>query len=82
MIARGKREAKRSVSPLVSKLRFKESTESAKYQRYLSRSFRASQPIAAVTRGDAPRSARRLPLAVILRAFGAPAIFRAFGATA
>src|ERR1043165_10142135 len=57
----------------------------------LFRSFRASRSLGAVTRGDAPHVVRRLPLAVIFRAFGADRlsysaplaltgfIFRAFG---
>src|ERR1051326_6446175 len=94
MKARGKREAQRNASPLVTKKYFEPSTESAKYQRELFRSFRASRPLRELTRGDAPHVVRRLPLAFIFRAFGAgpwlsysaplalnPAfIFRAFGA--
>src|ERR1043165_6704821 len=71
IIARGKREAQRNASPLVTKKYFEQSTESAKYQRQLFRSFRASRSLRAVTRGDAPHVVRRLPLAFIFRAFGA-----------
>ena len=71
MKARGKREAQRNASPLVTKKYFEPSTESAKYQRELFRSFRASRPLRAFTRGDAPHVVRRLPLAFIFRAFGA-----------
>jgi hypothetical protein len=71
MKARGKREAQRNASPLVTKKYFEPSTESAKYQRELFRSFRASRPLRELTRGDAPHVVRRLPLAFIFRAFGA-----------
>src|ERR1044071_10427360 len=71
MRARGKREAQRNASPLVANNNFEQSTESAKYQRQLFRSFRASRSLRAVTRGDAPHVVRRLPLAFIFRAFGA-----------
>ncbi len=61
--------------------RIEESTESAKYHRELFRSFRALEELHFYPRGDAPRSARRLPLAIIFRAFGAsdliPIVFRA-----
>ena len=70
MKARGKREAQRNASPWLRGIK-KESTESAKYQRQLFRSFRASRPLRAFTRGDAPHVVRRLPLAFISRAFGA-----------
>src|ERR1051326_1215789 len=70
MKARGKREAQRNASPWLRGIK-KESTESAKYQRQLFRSFRASRPLRAFTRGDAPHVVRRLPLAIIFRAFGA-----------
>ena len=85
MKARGKREAQRNASPLVRKKYFEQSTESAKYQRQLFRSFRASRSLRELTRGDAPHVVRRLPLAIIFRAFGAGRlplafIFRAFGA--
>src|ERR1043166_2320476 len=70
MKARGKREAQRNASPWLRGIK-KESTESAKYQRQLFRSFRASRPLRAFTRGDAPHVVRRLPLAFIFRAFGA-----------
>jgi hypothetical protein len=43
--ARGKREAQRNASPLVTNNNFEESTESAKYQPQLFRSFRASPPL-------------------------------------
>src|ERR1043165_1252309 len=75
MKARGKREAQRNASPWLRGIK-KESTESAKYQRQLFRSFRASRPLRAFTRGDAPHVVRRLPLAIIFRAFGAQ--FRLF----
>src|SRR5262245_44613216 len=42
MKARGKREAQRNASPLVRRKKFEQSTESAKYQPQLFRSFRAS----------------------------------------
>jgi len=71
MKARGKREAQRNASPLVTKTHFEQSTEGAKYERQLFRSFRASRPMCAFTRGDAPHIVRRLPLAIIFRAFGA-----------
>ena len=71
MKARGKREAKWSASPLVKRNHFEESTESAKYHRYLFRSFRASRSRYTLPRGDALRFASRLPLAFIFRAFGA-----------
>src|ERR1051326_674109 len=71
IIARGKREAQRNASPLVTTKDFESSTESAKYQRQLFRSFRACRSLRALTRGDAPHVVRRLPLAFILRAFGA-----------
>src|SRR5215510_8424754 len=45
MKARGKREAQRNASPLVTRNNLKESTESAKYQGQLFRSFRASSPL-------------------------------------
>src|ERR1041385_7037298 len=95
MIARGKREAKLNASPLVTNNNFEQSTESAKYQRKLFRSFRASRPLCVLNQG---RRASRcsalapvlhiprlwlLPLAFIFRAFGAcplAFIFRAFGA--
>src|SRR5690242_2092922 len=79
MKARGKREAQRNASPLVTENNFEESTKSAKYQRQLFRSFRASPPFRSLTRGDAPHVVRRLPLAFIFRAYGA-GIFRAYGA--
>jgi hypothetical protein len=60
MKARGKREAQRNASPWLRGIK-KESTESAKYQRQLFRSFRASRPLRAFTRGDAPHVVRRLP---------------------
>src|ERR1051326_1874213 len=72
MTARGKREAQRNASPLVTRKDFEWSTESAKYQRQLFRSFRACRSLRALTSGDAPHVVRRLPLAFILRAFGAP----------
>ena len=59
-----------------------ESTESATYQRHLFRSFRACGHDA-FTQGRRASLARRLPLAIIFRAFGAvrtESIFRAFGA--
>src|ERR1051326_8039068 len=71
MKAGGKREAQRNASPLVTKKYFEQSTESAKYQRQLLRSFRASRLLFDLTRGDAPHVVRRLPLAIIFRAFGA-----------
>jgi len=74
MKARGKREAQRNASPWLRGIK-KESTESAKYQRQLFRSFRASRPLRAFTRGDAPHVVRRLPLAIIFRAFGAQSGF-------
>src|ERR1051326_2865698 len=74
MKARGKREAQRNASPWLRGIK-KESTESAKYQRQLFRSFRASRPLRAFTRGDAPHVVRRLPLAFIFRAFGAKSGF-------
>src|ERR1043166_1260542 len=43
IIARGKREAQRNASPLVTKKYFEQSTESAKYEPQLFRSFRASR---------------------------------------
>src|ERR1043165_2562126 len=83
MIARGKREAKLNASPLVTNNNFEQSTESAKYQRKLFRSFRASRPLCVLNQGrrasrcsalapgfHIPRL-RRLPLAFIFRAFGA-----------
>src|ERR1051325_5237394 len=83
MIARGKREAKLNASPLVTNNNFEQSTESAKYQRELFRSFRASRPLCVLNQGrrasrclalapgfPIPRL-RRLPLAFIFRAFGA-----------
>src|ERR1051325_8694544 len=71
IIARGKREAQRNASPLVTKIYFEQSTESAKYRRQLFRSFRARRSLRTFTRGDAPHFVRRLPLAFILRAVGA-----------
>src|ERR1043166_4630436 len=71
MKARGKREAQRNASPLVTTNNLNRALESAKYQRRLFRSFRASLPLLAFTRGDAPHVVRRLPLAFIFRAFGA-----------
>src|ERR1051326_5731606 len=68
---RGKREAQRNASPLVTKKYFEQSAESAKYGCQLFRSFRASRPLRPFTRGDAPHVVRRLPLAFIFRAFGA-----------
>src|ERR1051326_3832366 len=47
------------------------STESAKYQRQLFRSFRASRPRRSVPGATRLHFVRRLPLAVIFRAFGA-----------
>ena len=83
MIARGKREAKLNASPLVTNNNFEQSTESAKYQRELFRSFRASRPLCVLNQGrrasrcsalapgfHIPRL-RRLTLAFIFRAFGA-----------
>ena len=72
MKARGKREAKRSASPLG-----KESGPALKARntRYIS-AFQALSKRAYRTRGDVPRFARHLPLAFIFRAFGAP--FRLF----
>jgi hypothetical protein len=83
MIARGKREAKLNASPLVTNNNFEQSTESAKYQRKLFRSFRASRPLCVLNQGrrasrcsalapgfHIPRL-RRLTLAFIFRAFGA-----------
>ena len=52
-------------------IRLQESTESAKYDRWLFRSFRASRVMTLYTRGDALSSAQRLPLAIIFRAVGA-----------
>src|ERR1051326_6231097 len=71
MKARGKREAQRNASPLVTKKYFEQSAESAKYGCQLFRSFRASPSLRDLTRGDAPHVVRRLPLAIIFRAFGA-----------
>src|ERR1051326_5229919 len=51
MIARGKREAKLNASPLVTNNNFEQSTESAKYQRKLFRSFRASRPLCVLNQG-------------------------------
>src|ERR1051326_4640319 len=51
MIARGKREAKLNASPLVTNNNFEQSTESAKYQRELFRSFRASRPLCVLNQG-------------------------------
>src|ERR1041384_1322801 len=83
MIARGKREAKLNASSLVTNNNFEQSTESAKYQRKLFRSFRASRPLCVLNQGrrasrcsalapgfHIPRL-RRLTLAFIFRAFGA-----------
>src|ERR1043166_2635145 len=62
--------------------KFEKSTESAKYGRQLFRSFRASRPWRSVPGATRLHFVRRLPLAVIFRAFGAAlaVIFRAFGA--
>jgi len=60
----------RRVAPGQKRVKFK-STESAKYQGYLLRSLRASGRLCFLSRGDAPRVARCLPLAIIFRAFGA-----------
>src|ERR1051325_5280037 len=51
MKARDKREAKRNASPLVTRNNFEPSTESAKYQPQLFRSFRASTFIAFAYQG-------------------------------
>ena len=69
MVARGKRAAE-ARRPWLSKI-IEESTESAKYRQHLFRSFRASGSLTVLSRGDAPRFARRLPLAFIFRAVGA-----------
>jgi hypothetical protein len=50
IIARGKREAQRNASPLVTKIYFEQSTESAKYRRQLFRSFRARRSLRTFTR--------------------------------
>src|ERR1051326_2969159 len=71
IIARGKREAQRNASPLVTTKDFEWSTESAKYQRQLFRSFRACRSLRALTRGDAPHGVRGLPPGFIFRAFRA-----------
>src|SRR5262245_46655757 len=75
MKARGKREAKRSASPLVSN---KEITKEAcraeigPLRNTLFRPCRAHTPFGGnLSRGDALRFASRLPLAFIFRAFGA-----------
>ncbi len=90
MKARGKREAKRNASPLVTTNNFQSSTESAKYQTSIIPLFQSFTVNGVFTRGDAPHFVRRLPLAFIFRAFGAGIslcsrlplafIFRAFGA--
>jgi len=72
MKARGKREAKRNASPLVTRNNFEPSTESAKYQTSIIPLFQSfTVNCTLFTRGDALRFASRLPLATIFRAFGA-----------
>jgi len=77
MKARGKREAQRNASPLVIMNKFEESTESAKYQRQLFRSFRASRSLRSylpgATRltlfGACPWLSYSAPLALVLVTF-------------
>ena len=71
MKARGKREAKRSASPLDSQIIFEESTESAKYHCWLLRSFQSFTVLMFIIQGRRARFASHLPLAFIFRAFGA-----------
>ena len=82
MKARGKREAQRNASPLVTRNNFEQSTESAKYKCQLFRSYRASRPSRTYDQGRRasrcsalPRlsysAPSALPLAFIFRAFGA-----------
>src|ERR1041385_2581236 len=79
MKARGKREAQRNASPLVTRNNFEQSTESAKYKCQLFRSTELHALRALTTRGDAPHVVRRLPLAFIFRAFGA-CLWRSYSA--
>src|ERR1051325_7449103 len=78
MKARGKREAKRSASPLVTRNNLNRALKVRNINRNLFRSFRSSTFIAFAYQG---RRASRLPLAFIFRAFGARFVFIfAFGA--
>jgi hypothetical protein len=51
MKARGKREAQRNASPLVTRINFEESTESAKYQRQIIPLFQSFNAIAFAYQG-------------------------------
>jgi len=72
MTARGKREAKRSASPLDHNHNHCEALKERNNVTMLSRTFSALSILFLPTRGNALRSAQRLPLAIIFRAFGAP----------
>src|SRR5689334_5449926 len=67
---KAKCDAKRRASPPVTKLKRPCSPERRKYSFHIS-ALQASSASAFVTRGDVPRVARHLPLAIIFRAFGA-----------
>ena len=67
MIARGKREARR---PLVTGNQVKRALKVRNIIAIITL-FQSFMVVYVWTRGDAPRSARRLPLAIIFRAVGA-----------
>ena len=82
MTARGKRRASDVRRPWFEEINLTRALKVRNIMPNLFRSFRASQSLCFDPRGDAPRSARRLPLAVIFRAFGAarfaPSVLRGF----
>ena len=71
MIARGKRRAKRSASPLERKQNDREALKERNKTKDISHFQCSVLNFAASTRGDALRCAPRLPLAIIFRAVGA-----------
>ena len=92
MKARGKREAQRNASPLVTTKIIETEHWKCEISASIIPLFQSLNAVCGVTRGDAPHVVRRLPLAFIFRAFGACSrlsytrrglaafIFRAFGA--
>ncbi|HEV8189259.1 MAG TPA: hypothetical protein VGP83_16010 [Pyrinomonadaceae bacterium] len=71
MIARGKRRAQRGASPLVSNNQLQRALKVRNIIAGYSALSELHGPIYGFPRGDAPRFAQRLPLAIIFRAVGA-----------
>ncbi len=71
MIARGKRRAARGASPLDRRITNSEALKERNNGGLKFRTFSALSFLFLLTRGDVLRFATHLPLAIILRAFGA-----------